>query len=161
MDEIKHSHPTGERDDGGELLTEGQYHTLTFFAEGKKVGNATFGYYGKPIRFFHVRGLYVNDEDQEKGYGRKLMNAVQEFIIEKKCPGILQHGIRRDAPEGLKTMYERGGWQRLPAPHRKVFEEWFGYNLPSDIDETTLARMIDRTDVYDSKDREKLQKKRY
>lgn len=161
MNEIQHSRPTGERDDDGDLFTEGQYHIHRFLVEGKEVGTVTFGYYGKPIKFFHIRRLHVNEEDREEGYGRKLMNSVQEYLKKKKCAGVLQKAIGRDKPEELRTMYERGDWQILATPNRKSIEEWLGYNLPPNIDETTLARMIDRTDVDDSFDREELQSKRY
>ncbi len=147
MDEIKHSHPTGERDDKGTLFREGSSHVKTFEKDGKEVGTAIFRYYGRPIKFFYVSDLNVNFEEREKGYGRMLMESVQAFLKEKKCAGILQNGIGSGAPERLRTMYERSGWETLSAPHRQWYEKWLGFNLPADIDETTIARMIDRTDV--------------
>lgn len=148
MDEIRHSSPTGKRDSEGELIfPEGTNHVHTFISDGKEIGQAVIAYYSRPIKFFVIRGLNIDPNEQARGKGTTLLKSVQKFIVDKGGAGILESVPR------AQSLYERAGWALQPQLP-DIDGIWMGYNLPADISNATLWRMIKRTKVDDWDDRD-------
>jgi ribosomal protein S18 acetylase RimI-like enzyme len=90
------------------------------------VGGAEIDYYSKPLPLYHVTDLWVDWSYAGVGNASKIMERVEEFLVERKKPGVLVEAIIDGSPS--QGMYERRGWKPVPGGlglHT--------YNWPEDI----------------------------
>lgn len=115
MNEIKYFNPK-------EVMEQGDppQHHFDLFVSGEKVGTAELDYYSKPLPIYQVTDLYVDYEHHGKGYGSRLMDQVERWLVERGKPGILVDAILDSEPAA--GMYQRRGWVKDPTSvHRYVF----------------------------------------
>ncbi len=110
---------------------EDPYHRFELVLEGKTVGAAEVEYFSKPLPHYQVGSLYVDDEQMGKGYASQLMAHIEDWLKERKKPGILIDVI--DDTNPAKGMYEKRGWQKMPG-----WRPLFVYHWPADVDLSIL-----------------------
>lgn len=103
---------------------EDPIHSFDLIVEGAVIGKAEVSYYSKPFPLYQISELYVDFEQQNKGYAGKIMEQVEEFLKKKGKAGVLVDAI--DTESGASGMYERRGWQKVPG---ETF--LYAYNLPA------------------------------
>lgn len=106
-------------------------HRFDLVVDGRCVGAAEVDYYSKPLPLYQVTDLYVDFEYQGKGYASQIMDRVENWLREKKKPGILVEAIFGDHP--ASGMYERRSWRPVPNSFGQHV-----YNWPDDVDLSIL-----------------------
>lgn len=99
---------------------------VDILVDGEKVGSAILDYYSKPLRLYQITDLYVDFEHQGKGYASKVMDHVEQFLKERKRPGVLVDAVLEGDP--AQGMYARRGWEEVPGSHGLHVFNW-----PKDI----------------------------
>ena len=108
--------------------------------DGTIIGGAELTYYSRPYPFYLVDGVYVDFEEQGKGHGGRLMDAVENFLRERKRAGVLVEAVFEESNSGW---YQRRGWEKVPGE-----DYLYAYNLPSNMDITKLKNFVFRqTDI--------------
>ena len=106
-------------------------HRFDLIVDGEKIGSAEIDYVSKPLPMYQVTDLYVDFEHKGKGYASKIMDQVENWLKERRKPGILVEAILEgDLAYG---MYAKRGW--VPVP------DSFGlhvFNWPKDADLSIL-----------------------
>ncbi len=97
-----------------EAIEEGAepQHRFDLTIEGEKIGSAEFEYLSKPLPHYLLSDLYVEFEHKGKGYASKILEKMEEFLKERKKPGILVDAIMVGDP--ASDMYARRGWKEVP-----------------------------------------------
>jgi GNAT superfamily N-acetyltransferase len=113
-------------------------HSLDLEIDGKIIGVAEMAYFSTPFPFYYLDELYVEYKKQGKGYGSKIMDQVENWLIEKRRAGVVTDAIDTDSP--ASGMYERRGWKKIPGhdhsyafnlPKSAKIEDLVGYQLRS------------------------------
>lgn len=106
-----------------------RHHRFEIFDDGDSISGAEVYYRTKPMPYYEVRELWTEHEYQGKGLrlASKVMDEVEDFLIERKKPGLLVDAIHSDIPE-VETMYERRGWELIDNSCLRAF------NLPDRVD---------------------------
>lgn len=102
-------------------------HSFDLVINSELIGRAEISYYSKPLPYYQVDALYVEENFQSRGYAGKIMEQVEEFLKKRKKTGLIVDGILDGLP--ARGMYERRGWQRIPGE-----SDLFAYNLPNDFE---------------------------
>ena len=89
--------------------------------DGTVIATAKMHYYPKPFPLFEVT-LSVGLEYQGRGYGKKALKFVQQYLEENNKAGILVDGIDPSSP--AHGMYVRNGWQIIGP------DNFLAFNLP-------------------------------
>lgn len=142
MDGIQRHSPSGKKDEHGNVFEHGMRHIHEFILDGEKIGRAELSYFSRPIKFYCLQYIEIDPEHTGKGHGSGLMAAVEYFLKEKKAAGILIDIM--DPEEDAYGMYERRGWKKMDLPSGQE-DNWYGYNLPENVDEITMWRMVRKT----------------
>jgi GNAT superfamily N-acetyltransferase len=80
-------------------------HRFDLIIEGQRKGAAEINYYAKPLPLYQLTGLYVDFDEQGQGYASQLMDQVENFLQERKRPGVLVDAIQPGDP--ASSIYER------------------------------------------------------
>lgn len=122
MNEIKYISPP-------ESITQGELpqHRLELIVEGEKIGGAEIEYFSKPIPLYQLSDLYIDYEHKGKGYASKIMDQVENWLKERKKPGIVTDAILHG--DSASGMYAKRGW--LPVPNSLGLHV---FNWPKDVD---------------------------
>ena|SRR3989344_836515 len=125
--------------------SENSWHKLSFEVDKDVVATLQYTYHSKPFPFYFFKYLDVVPVQRGKGYGRKVMTYVQEWLDKKGKAGVLVDSI--DDIEGndprAYDMYERGGWKRIPGTR-----SWFAYNVPESASLDQLTNVNKRPSVW-------------
>ena len=70
----------------------------------------------RPVNAGYVEGVAVAAEHRRRGFGRRVMEALGEFLISRYELGALS------AAESLHSFYGHLGWQRWPGPTAVIVE---------------------------------------
>lgn len=110
-------------------------HTFELIVDGKKIGSASAMYFSKPLPMYQITNLAIDDPElQGKGFGGKIMSGIEEWLQDKKKPGILVDAIHADSP--AKGMYTRRGWEYVKELEQSA--DIYVYNWPNDVDKSIL-----------------------
>jgi len=119
-------------------------HTIDLIIDGKVAGRAEITYYSRPFPLYQVSELYVEPEYQRQGNAGKIMEYIENMLVEKRKAGVLVDAINIDNP--ASGMYERRGW--LACPPKGLGR--YAFNLPDGADVQDLIGYESRyTDVRD------------
>lgn len=110
---------------------ESAQHRFNLFIEGQKIGVAEVDYFSKPLPVYQITDLYIDPQEQGRGLASKIMSQIEQFLKEKKKPGILADAIMPGKP--AYGMYERRGWNKIPNSGGLLV-----YNWPSDVNLNVL-----------------------
>lgn len=107
-----------------EVLEKGEIpqHHFDLIIDGKKIGSAEIDYFSKPLPLYQVTDLYVDFEYKGKGYASQIMFKVEEWLIERKKPGVLVEAILSGDPAG--GMYKKRGWVEVPGEYGLHVFNW-------------------------------------
>jgi GNAT superfamily N-acetyltransferase len=86
-------------------------HKLELRLDGEVIGGAEIDYYSKPLPFYQLTDLWVEHEYAGRGNASRIMDQVENFLKERRKPGVLVEAILDDSAQG---MYERRGWMPVP-----------------------------------------------
>lgn len=113
-------------------------HRFDLSIEGKVIGAAEMDYFSKPLPLYQLSELYVDRQHQGKRYASQIMDQVEDFLRERKKPGVLTDAILPG--EYAQGMYERRGWKEVPGYRGflKVF------NWPDDVSLEILQGLFKR-----------------
>lgn len=98
-------------------------HKMELIIDGERVGEADVEYYSKPFPLYQITHLSVEYKRQGQGFGRKLMEYIENFLKKKGKAGVLADAIYPDSPAA--GMYARRGWKEVPGSCGL-----YCYNLP-------------------------------
>ncbi len=118
----------------GESIAEGEVpqHRFDLVIDGEKVGAAELDYFSRPLPLYQVTDLFVDFEHKGEGHASKILEQVEDFLKQKKKPGILVDAIMPgDKAEG---MYARRGWVTVPDSHGLNVFNW-----PDDVPLSVLV----------------------
>jgi GNAT superfamily N-acetyltransferase len=113
-----------ENSDEDELL---RHHRFEITQDGAVIAAAEVIYRSTPLPVYQVSDLYTEYEYQSQGYASAKLDQIENFLKQRKKPGILVDAIYSDEPK-VQTMYERRGWKRIDNLNRRVF------NWPEGVD---------------------------
>ena len=130
----------------GPAETQEKVHRIDLYVAGENIGHADLEYSSNPFPFYYFSLVFIDKKARGKHYGKNILEEVNSFLDARGRPGILFNAIDADDPG--RTMYEKSGWRQIEG---KI--NWFGYNLPQDLDTGRLEKAI-----YSI---EKTQRKRY
>lgn len=123
MGEIKYVNPV-ESEKQGEWPP---MHRLDLEIDGQKIGGAEIEYFSKPIPLYQVSELYIDNEYKGKGYASKIMDQVENWLKERRKPGVLVDAILQGDP--ASGFYSRRGWLEVPSSLGLHVFNW-----PKDVD---------------------------
>jgi GNAT superfamily N-acetyltransferase len=126
-----------------EAIEQGEepQHRFDLILDGERIGAAGVNYYSTPIPLYQLTDLYVDYEHSGKGNASRLLDQVEEFLRERRKPGVLVDAIIEDKP--TSGMYARRGWQEVPGGYGLHV-----YNWPNDVDLRVLKGYASRqTDI--------------
>lgn len=130
MDELRHRSPK-------ETLEKEGYpeHSFELIVNGEKIGSATVLYFSKPIPMYQISNLDIEEPlHRGKGYGGKIMGAIEDWLLQRKKPGIIVDAIHENSP--AKGMYARRGWEFIE--ELEGHDATYVYNWPNDVDKSIL-----------------------
>ena len=126
MESIKYLSPEQAMEEG-----ELPQHHFDLVVDGEKIGGAEIDYFSKPLPLYQITDLYVDIEHKGKGYASEIMGQVEQWLMDRRKPGILVDAIMKGDP--AKGMYAKRGWVKVPGGlGLRVF------NWPSDVDMSIL-----------------------
>jgi GNAT superfamily N-acetyltransferase len=128
MERFIHQHPESK---------EEQDHEIELIVDDEVVGHARLHYFSKPLPFYSLDDLYVDESKQGEGYGSKIMDFIEKMLKEKGKAGLLLDAI--DPTSTASGMYRRRGWIKVPGYRNQT--DHYAFNLPAtaNIDEIALA----------------------
>jgi GNAT superfamily N-acetyltransferase len=88
MESIKYLNPKEAMEMGEE-----PQHRFELIVDGEIIGAAEVNYFSKPIPLYQVTDLYVDIKYKGKGYASKIMDQVEEWLKERRRPGVLVDAI--------------------------------------------------------------------
>jgi ribosomal protein S18 acetylase RimI-like enzyme len=110
----------------------------------ENIGHITILLVNKPIRCLVLNSLQINEKFQNKGYGRFVMQKLQQIISEKDLPAILSDAIwLNNEPSNVLGMYERYGWKSLPNSYANSWL-YFSDKILSDEEMLKLQKVADQ-----------------
>ena len=104
---IEYSSPKQAKEQG-----EQPQHRFDLTVNGEVVGGAEIDYFSKPLPLYQVTELWVDHEHKGQGHASQLMGQVEEFLKEKRKPGVVVDAVMEGDP--ASGMYARRGWQEVP-----------------------------------------------
>lgn len=118
------------------------HHAFELLKDDKVIGGAEVEYFSRPLPFYQLTELWVEPEYTGSGGASRIMDQVENFLEERKKPGILTDAITDDNP--AKGLYERRGWQLVPDQMLHVYN-WPDH-VPTSILQGYAFRQTDLTD---------------
>jgi len=109
-------------------------HLIELEVDGVRVGFARLEYKNNPRPFYYVHVVLVYKNYRGKGFGKDVLQRINDILDQKRASGILVTTIDEDSP--AYKMYEKHGWVRIPNR-----SDWYGYNI-SGWTESQLAKAI-------------------
>lgn len=99
---------------------------------GKVIGGVEMLYSSKPLPMYILRDLWIDIDEQGKGYSNRIMENVEKFLMDRHKSGILVEAI---IDENKKNIYQKRGWEIV-----NVLDGGFTYvfNWPKTIDQKVL-----------------------
>ncbi len=112
-------------------MGEEPQHRFELIVDGEIIGAAEVNYFSKPIPLYQVTDLYVDIKYKGKGYASKIMDQVEEWLKERRRPGVLVDAITDgDSAQG---MYQKRGWKVVPGGYGLHVFNW-----PENVDLSIL-----------------------
>lgn len=106
-------------------------HHFDLVVDGVKIGSAEIDYFSKPLPLYQVTDLYVDFAEKGKGYASQIMTQVEEWLTERKKPGVILDAIVEGDP--AEGMYAKRGWTAVPGGRGLHVFNW-----PKDVDLSVL-----------------------
>lgn len=98
-------------------------HVFKLLVKDNVIGEAKLIFYTKQgLHAYLLVHMSVDHKSRGSGFGSKLIEAINDFLVKKKAIGLLVDSIQPDS--AAKGLYERHGWVRLEKighPHWLVF----------------------------------------
>ena len=102
-------------------------HVFEITENGEVIAGAELLYLSRPVPLYQLSDLWVDYSYQGKGLSSRLMAQVEEFLRQRKKPGVLVDAIMDSSP--AKGMYQKRGWVKIPE-----MMHLFIFNAPKDLD---------------------------
>lgn len=133
LPEVKKSPQATGRLEIPDDINDEYLHTVPFISEGSIVARVEMVYKTYPFPYYYINDITVDQKNQ--GYGREIVQQLNQLLESKNVAGLLTNGIARSSP--AQGMYEKYGWK--PIPTRANF---LTYNIPPDATPADIQELL-------------------
>lgn len=102
-------------------------HVFEIMENGEVIAGAELLYLSRPIPLYQLSDLWVEYSHHGQGLSSRLMDQVEDFLRQRKKPGVLVDAIMDD--NSAKGMYQKRGWVKIPD-----MMHLFIFNQPKNLD---------------------------
>ncbi len=120
-------------------------HRFDLTIDGEKIGGVEINYFSKPLPLYQVTDLYVDFKYKGNHYASRILDQVEEWIVNRKKPGVLVDATLHEENHG---MYAKRGWVEIPGS-----QGLHVYNWPKEVSLDIMKGYANRYTDYLERDK--------